>query len=615
MLLDYKRLLEDGTLDKRYKSILLQIYKDSLHEYHTTWLVRCGIMTIKRLTDYMNAIPENTLHYVIPTIEEGEEPVNLEDLIDDPVVRSKCAMIFNKYRVFPYKTNGATLVWLAEEAENEASDGTSMIEEVESYADGISAKFKESKRDLYINRIIFALRPAFEEELRKFSVNNRLPYNSGDVYRIKPEFQAQYYIVKGIVNKASDIFFDPKIDGIQVAYSILNDYLEDDFLLLDPIGKKRFCDEILILTGIQPKARPDSVVVDCSIKDLGEVQNQYNGRVNLFRNLGFDAICIRVVDKSKKAIPFKILNIRESRKRGIRHLLQNNAGIILTAGATGSGKSTTNGSVLTELRVIYPFRRIETVEDPIEQILGGGISQLSLENSGATYDDVSHSLTRRNPSILFVGEFNTPVTVHFGVRSAQQDLLILSTIHSGDAKSVPDRIRGMTITEPSIYEQLLQVLRGIIHQRMLKKACPECLEIVDITDPRITNDMVRVLEYYGYTEKYVPIACPKEDCPVCQGRGFLITEPIIAVELAIIDDSLQEDILAAPKTSIGKIIFEHMRRNNLTGVQDALDYMREQQLDWFQIWYKFSLFNKVSSCVQPGDAKYKEDNFNGVISK
>ena len=352
--------------------------------------------------------------------------------------------------------------------------------------------------------------------------------------------------------------------------------------------------------------------MDNSIKDLGEVHNQYNGRVNLFRNLGFDAVCIRVVDKSKKAIPFDVLNIRQSRKDKMEELMQNNSGIILTAGATGSGKSTTNGSVLTRLHEKYPFRRIETVEDPIEQTLDG-ISQLSLENSGATYDDVSKSLTRRNPSILFIGEFNTPVTVHFGVNSALQNLLILSTIHSVDARSVPDRIRGMTINQPSIYEQLLQVLRGIVHQTMLKKTCPDCLKIVDIADPMITNDMVRVLEYYGYTEKYVPVSCPDKECPTCKGRGFLITEPVIAVELAVIDDSLQEDILAAPRALIGKLIYEQMRRNNLTGVQDALDYMREQQLDWFQIWNKFSLFNKVSSCVQPGDAKYKETSFNSII--
>ena len=128
MNLNYNWLLEDGTLDKRYGPILLKIYKDSVREYHTTWLVRCGILTVEELTDYLNKRPENKLTYIIPKLPEGEQYLNLEELIDNQQIRATFANVCMKYKLFPYRTVGATMTWLAEEREDEMEDGTPTVE-------------------------------------------------------------------------------------------------------------------------------------------------------------------------------------------------------------------------------------------------------------------------------------------------------------------------------------------------------------------------------------------------------------------------------------------------------------------------------------------------------
>ena len=153
----------------------------------------------------------------------------------------------------------------------------------------------------------------------------------------------------------------------------------------------------------------------------------------------------------------------------------------------------------------------------------------------------------------------------------------------------------MTVEDPSAFEQFLSELRALMHQTMLKECCPECTSKVDITDPKLTEDMHVMLKYYGYFEKgTVMLTEAKPDCKVCNGRGFMIHKPVICVELCPIDDSLREDIKECRPTKIEAILEAYMLDNHLTSVQDALEYMENGKLDWMQIWKKFALFQKVS---------------------
>lgn len=610
----FNKVKQAKIIDPRYTGIAVKMIKSAEEgKSITTIFSRYKLLNVMALTNFANTLEENHTLFVVP--EQNYTPFDLSSY--NLPVKQKIALstLCWDHKVFPYKVAGSGIIWVSSEIEETGN----YLTELNSIIYTISAKILNIPTAKIKSSVKFMIEPVFEGVFDRFCTYNDMPSQSPEFFMPSPEVACGYYLAKGIVMNASDIFFDPKVNGIQVCYSILNDTLEDDFVHFSSTNIDNFMNKALKLASFEPTDRQkQQIVLNLSIKDLAEQENKYNGRVNVFRNGDHDSICIRVVDKTKKCIPFKDLNIRDSVKERIRNLLHNNAGIVLVAGATGSGKTTSIYSMIGELVNIFPYKRKETVEDPVEQILDH-VSQLTLEKSGATYDAVAESLTRRNPKILFVGEFNTPKTIRFGVNAALQDLYIISTIHSIDASLVPDRIRGLTTQDPSTFEQLLLVLRGIIHQTMLKECCPNCIEMVDVDGleskhgVRITNSMKDVLKYYKYFEDKVPIAYHNPECKMCHGRGFLIDKPIIAVEVCCVDDLLRERLQGIPTNKIAAMLYEEMRKINCTGVQDALGYMRQGRVDWMQIWDRFSLTNKASKAIAEGDEKYGEKDIKGSM--
>lgn len=413
-------------------------------------------------------------------------------------------------------------------------------------------------------------------------------------WKPKSDQYPQKLILDGLIQGASDVHFYGSSRGLEVGYSILGSYLLAEPIPFSTNELLDFCNQIYTLCGVQPNTVVEPKVRDYDMNDLGYLDG-YRGRVNILPNKYSSAVTIRILPPDMGSIPFEKLNIRDSIKRELETIFMNKYGIILVAGATGSGKSTTLHSILEHLRIKKPEDRIETVEKPVEHELKG-ISQIALtESSPITIEDVAEALTRRNAQILNIGEINTERLVRFSVSSALQQLLVISTIHSYSASAIPDRVKGFCADDGLTYEQFLQCLKGIIHQTMLKEICPNCKRVVSLEDSEfITNDMINVLEYYGYKEPTILISVKgNTECPMCHGKGHLIKKPIICVEVLQITNSIKRILQRKPSNMVSEFLSQTMLQRGTTGVNDALNYLREGRLSWLDIWDGFSLINVV----------------------
>lgn len=152
----------------------------------------------------------------------------------------------------------------------------------------------------------------------------------------------------------------------------------------------------------------------------------------------------------------------------INKLIKSPNGIILVAGATGSGKSTTVYAMLQILNTVS--RNIITVEDPVEMKIAG-INQVQvMADIGLTFGNTLRSILRQDPDVIMIGEIRDDETARIAVRASITGHLVLSTIHTNNSLNTIERLLDMEVER----YLLGSALTGIISQRLVKRLCPKC---------------------------------------------------------------------------------------------------------------------------------------------
>lgn len=599
----YDLIVNKAPVHEYYHPYINQIRKD-LDSYHPSEIFQgLGYITEE---DYIRVM--GTVNIELFDMKKNENAFNMAEIsvmfnsttVSIESARTAIMNLINKYNTVPIgMQKGTTLLYWAVKEPDHIRTGQAMTLKNTVNITNIQYEVASVSQVLGARKasIVVISTPTYKKLVRSFCERNGLSCTVQSSWKPSPSHYAYNLIIKGLINKASDIYFWGTNEGLESGYSILNDYIKGDSIPMTGAELLAFKGEIYKMAGTNGDSIQEERVRDYSIDNLGKLNSikKFRGRLNMLPNQYMDAINIRVIEEDLREIPFtdKLL-IRQSIKDDIKTQLMNPYGIWLISGATGSGKTTTLHSCLGLLRDIRPTDRIEVVEKPIEQLLPG-ICQIGLrEDSKVTEMDVAKALTRRNAQILNVGEINTGELVRFAVNSALQQLLVISTIHSYNVAAIPDRIKGFCIDDPAAFEQFLLVVKGMIHQTMLKEVCPKCKQVVDINiSEYITNDMKEVLEYYGYKDKTILISVPKKDCPVCHGLGKIVTKPIVCVESFTITNKVRQQILRVDRNKLQSTIKNLLITSGKTGVNDALQYLREGRLDWLQIWNKFSLQNEV----------------------
>lgn len=402
-----------------------------------------------------------------------------------------------------------------------------------------------------------------------------------------------------ISQKATDIYWDPKKDGIEINFSIYNDLRRYKKLVVTKGDREKLETAMLAMAG-QTADNIDWTIIptrDFSIKNLAGIDH-YTGRLQCMRSDYGLSVVMRIRDTSKTAMDLTTLNASEDRKQDIQQMILNPTGMVLVAGETGSGKSTTISAALETLKEIRPAARVEEISKPVE-IEVEGISQISLDdqNRGINFEVVLEAETRRNAKILFLGEINDEKSAKFAIDSAVSSKLLISTVHTSKVPLLFNRVRGITINNPSQYIDFLEVVVGLVHQVMHKEICPRCrkealVESLGSIGPKYPQ----ILKAYGYHKDTCFVTGKDPDCPVCNGLGYLIDKPIITMETLIITDDLREKIRArmdAPTL----FLEEHLLKHQQSGIYDAFRYMAEGRLAADTVYERYALWNTSDEII------------------
>ena len=253
-------------------------------------------------------------------------------------------------------------------------------------------------------------------------------------------------------------------------------------------------------------------------------------RVSVLPTLFGEKTVMRLLDKSNLQLDMTKLGFEEQQLDVFKDAIHQPFGMVLVTGPTGSGKTTTLYSALSELNQIS--ENISTAEDPVEFNLAG-INQVQMhEDIGLNFAAALRSFLRQDPDIIMVGEIRDFETAEIAVKAALTGHMVLSTLHTNDAPSTVNRLLNMGI-EPFL---VASSVNAIVAQRLARRICPECAE----PDPEVQAE---ALVAAGMSEEEVKgvTAMKGRGCHNCSDTGY--KGRVALYEVMRIGEELKEFVL------------------------------------------------------------------------
>jgi len=197
-------------------------------------------------------------------------------------------------------------------------------------------------------------------------------------------------------------------------------------------------------------------------------EREIDFRISTMPTCHGEKVVIRVLDRIYSLTQIDDLGLSETNKENLLALSRRPQGMVLVAGSTGSGKTTTLYSVLNEINTID--KNIITLEDPIEYTLKG-INQVQINiKAGLSFASGLRSILRQDPDVIMVGEIRDQETAKLSIQAALTGHLVLSTLHTNSASGTVARLTEMGIEG----YLLLASLAGVVSQRLVRRLCPNC---------------------------------------------------------------------------------------------------------------------------------------------
>lgn len=308
-------------------------------------------------------------------------------------------------------------------------------------------------------------------------------------------------IEQAVRQRASDIHVEPMERQVRIRYRIdgaLYEKVTYSIRLLPAMVAR-----IKIIGGmdIAEKRKPQ----DGRITQVVDRQ-EFDIRVSVLPTVYGEKVVMRLTSKNALTKEKSQLGLKPKELKKFDHILQNPHGILLVTGPTGSGKSTTLYTALSELN--KEDVNIITVEDPVEANIDG-INQVQVNNKAdLTFASALRSILRQDPDIIMIGEIRDQETAAIAVQASITGHLVVSTLHTNSAAATITRLMDMGIEPYLIADSVV----GVIAQRLVRRLCPEC--------KRAKKPNEEELELMGLAPDadvtvYEPCGCSK-----CDGTGF-----------------------------------------------------------------------------------------------
>ena len=311
-------------------------------------------------------------------------------------------------------------------------------------------------------------------------------------------------LIKAIKMGASDIHFEPYERTYRVRYRI-DGVLRREMVLPNQI-RNAIVSRLKIMASLDIAER--RLPQDGRIKLRLGKGREMDFRTSTIPVLYGEKVVLRLLDKSALQLDMTKLGFEESSLQDLQTAIHRPVGMILVTGPTGSGKTTTLYSALSELN--KETENILTAEDPIEYNFMG-INQVQMhEEIGLTFASTLRSFLRQDPDIIMVGEIRDFETAQIAVQAALTGHLVLSTVHTNDAPGTVTRLIDMGV-EPFLISSAVIL---ILAQRLIRKICMDCREPLKVhpqllIDLGVPPDEVKSLTIYK-----------GKGCPICNNTGY-----------------------------------------------------------------------------------------------
>ena len=284
-----------------------------------------------------------------------------------------------------------------------------------------------------------------------------------------------------IKSSASDIHIEPREDYVQVRYRIDGVLKEVNKLPRNVLGA--LVSRIKILSNLKIDERRVPQDGRFKIRVSGK---QYALRVSTLPIADGEKVVMRILDESNQSITLENLGYWGKSLAIMKDSMAQPNGMILVTGPTGSGKSTSLFSVLSELNT--PDVNISTIEDPVEYKIPGVNQTQTNPKAGMTFASGLRALLRQDPNIIMVGEIRDGETANLGVQAALTGHLVFSTLHTNNAATCLPRLLDMDI-EPFL---IASTVKAIVGQRLVRRLCSHCRKqhSPDSDEAKVINDLV-----------------------------------------------------------------------------------------------------------------------------
>src|SRR2546423_1542762 len=376
---------------------------------------------------------------------------------------------------------------------------------------------------------------------------------------------ANALIQQGIADRASDIHVEPMQKSVRIRYRV-------DGVLQEAMTVPRNLMAALIS---RLKIMADMNIAERRIPQDGRIEvrsanKDFDLRVSSIPSPWGEKIVMRILDKSSVMIGLEKLGFTDENQLKIEELTSQPNGMFLCTGPTGSGKTTTQYSVLNKLNTIGV--NIITVEDPIEYQLPG-ISQVQVNRkAGLNFATGLRAFLRQDPDIIMVGEMRDLETAEIAIESSLTGHMVLSTLHTNDAPSATLRMIDMGV-EPYL---IAATIIGVLAQRLARRLCVHCKESYEVKAIDLRRFGMQVEDPEQSVTLFRPVGCEECRHTGYRGRTGIHELMVMNAEIAelVVRRAPLNDIKEAAKANGMRELREDGLGKVLAGVTDPAEVMR-----------------------------------------
>ncbi|MBD3412998.1 MAG: type IV-A pilus assembly ATPase PilB [Candidatus Aminicenantes bacterium] len=365
--------------------------------------------------------------------------------------------------------------------------------------------------------------------------------------------------IDSIKKGASDIHFEPYEKVFRVRYRLdgtLYEMMNLAMKFKNPVVSRV---KILSNMDIAEKRLPQDGRIKIRVKLENGNKKEVDMRVSSVPTIFGEKIVVRILDKGMLKLDLTKLGFEKKPLDVFQNSINSPWGIILVTGPTGSGKTNTLYSAISNLN--STDTNIMTAEDPVEFYLEG-INQVNInEKIGLRFSTILRNFLRQDPDIMLVGEMRDFDTVDVAIKAALTGHLVFSTVHTNDAASTITRLVNMDV-EPFL---IADSVRLIVAQRLVRRLCKSCRE-----EHKLTPDALEDIGFSSADAKKVKVYKPK-GCPSCNNTGYKGRTALF--EVLEVTEDIKEMILS--KAQSKQIKKKGMKQGMLTLRQSGLEKIKK----------------------------------------